>query len=192
VLIVFDLMGTLLADPFVAAHEAASGMTFTKFEMLRPDGLYHRLEIGEIDEADYWSGLVASGIPWRTEEFHRVRLAGYAWIDGMRELVADCLAQHSVAIGSNYPDWIDEVVRDHLAGLDVAVFASCRLGVRKPSAEFFERLADQAGTAVNELILIDDKRGNTDAVAALGGIGVPFTTAADARLALRKAGVANV
>jgi FMN phosphatase YigB (HAD superfamily) len=192
VLIVFDLMDTLLTDPFRAAHEAASGMTFAEFEKRRPDGLYHRMERGEVGEAEYWQGLLAGGVPWCTEEFHRVRRAGYRWIDGMRELVADCLVEHPVAIGSNYPTWIDEVVRDHLHGLDVQVFASCRLGVRKPSAAFFRQIAEQAATTVDDLVLVDDKEVNTDAVAGLGGVGVPFTTAADARSALRRAGVRGV
>jgi len=192
VLIVFDLMDTLLVDPFQAAHEAACGMPFDRFEQSRPDGLYHRLERGEITEDDYWAGLTNSGLPWNSQNFHRMRRAGYAWIDGMRELVADCVAAHPVAIGSNYPDWIDEVVDDHLTGLDVAVFASCRLGVRKPAPEFFERLATKAGVAVTDLVLVDDKRINTEAVEELGGTGVHFTNAADARAALRTAGVAGV
>ncbi|GAB3066785.1 HAD-IA family hydrolase [Micromonospora schwarzwaldensis] len=191
-LIVFDLMDTLLTDPFQAAHEAACGMSFAEFETLRPDGLYHRLERGEVEEGEYWRGLVTSGLRWDTEEFHRTRRAGYAWIDGMRDLLVDCTARHRVAIGSNYPVWIDEVVGDHLAGLDVGVFASCRLGVRKPRPEFFERLAEQAGTAVTDLILVDDKKVNVDAVTAVGGTGVHFTTAAETRAALRTAGVAGV
>lgn len=191
-LIVFDLMDTLLTDPFLRAHEAACGLTFAEFEAVRPDGVYHRLERGEITEADYWRSLIDSGLDWDVEEFHRVRREGYAWIEGMRDLVSDCTAVNTVVIGSNYADWIDEVVRDHLHGLDVGVFASCRLGVRKPSPRFFELVADATNTPLREVLLVDDKGVNTDAVAALGGIGVRFTDATDTRQALRKAGVAGV
>lgn len=191
-LIVFDLMDTLLTDPFLRAHEAACGRTFAEFEALRPDGVYHRLEQGEIAEADYWRSLVDSGLDWDTDEFHRVRRAGYAWIAGMRALVSDCAAGNRVVIGSNYPDWIEEVARDHLGGLDLQVFASYQVGVRKPSARFFELLSDKAGARMRNLVLVDDKRVNIDAVAALGGVGVHFTSAARTREALRRAGVTGV
>jgi putative hydrolase of the HAD superfamily len=185
-------MDTLLTDPFRRAHEAACGRTFAEFEAVRPDGEYHRLERGEIAEADYWRSLVDSGLDWDINKFHRVRRAGYTWIEGMQTLVAACAAGNQVVIGSNYPDWIEEVVRDHLGWLDLQVFASYQVGVRKPAYRFFKLLSDQAGVQVRDLVLVDDKRVNTDAVAALGGVGVHFTSAARTRETLRWAGVTGV
>lgn len=191
-LILFDLMDTLLTDPYIRAHEAAGGCTFAEFEVLRPSGVYHRLELGEIVEAEYWRTIVESGLDWDVDEFHRVRREGYAWIDGMRALVADCVAANQVVIASNYPDWVDEVARDHLDGLDLRMFASCRLGVRKPSSRFFDLVSKKAGVAIAEMLLVDDKPANVEAMTSLGGRGVHFISAPQTREALRREGAAGV
>lgn len=187
-LIVFDLMDTLLTDPYLAAHEAASGLTFEQFEVSRPDGVYHRLERGEIGEQEYWDSLRRAGIDFDVELFHRVRRAGYRWLDGMRELTAECAAAHRTVVGSNYSDWIDELARDYLAELRVEVFASYQFGVRKPDPRFFELLCARTGTRLPDLVLIDDKPENIDAVVAVGGAGIVFRSARDTRERLRELG----
>ena len=187
-LIVFDLMDTLLVDPYLLAHEAASGLTFEHFERLRPHGVYHRLERGEIAEEEYWSSLRRSGIDFDVELFHKVRRAGYRWLDGMRELAAECAASHRTVVASNYPHWIEQVHWDFLAALEIEAFASCQFGVRKPARRFFALLCERTGAAPHELVLIDDKPQNADAVTALGGTGILFVSPQDARERLRSAG----
>ncbi|MEU8927111.1 HAD-IA family hydrolase [Kitasatospora sp. NPDC048545] len=187
-LIVFDLMDTLLTDPYRQAHEAASGLGFAEFDSLRPPGAYHRLERGEISEGEYWRSIRESGIAFDVDVFHTVRRQGYRWLPGMRELVADCAAVYRTVVGSNYPDWITEIGRDFLTGLGVDVYASYRFGVRKPSADFFLMLCEQSGVTPEELVLVDDKPGNTAAVLALGGRGITFTSAPQARELLGLAG----
>ena len=188
-LIVFDVMGTLLADPYAAAHEAACGMPVAEITRRTPPGLYHQLERGEIDEAGYWAGLRGGGAPGDPDVFHRVRRAGYAWLDGMPALAADCAAAHPTVAGSNYPSWMDDVTADHLAALDLRVFVSWRLGVRKPDPRFFMALCAATGAAPEDLVLIDDKVRNVDAVTSLGGAGVHHVSAARTRRSLRDLGV---
>ena len=50
--LVFDVMDTLLTDPYREAHKAATGRGFAEFESLRPEGVYHAFERGEIGERD--------------------------------------------------------------------------------------------------------------------------------------------
>ncbi|TWF90166.1 putative hydrolase of the HAD superfamily [Kitasatospora viridis] len=188
-LIVFDLMGTLLTDPYQQAHEAASGRTFAQFDRDRPPGVYHRLERGEIPEEAYWRSLREAGIAFNVELFHRVRREGYGWLPGMRELVVECAAAHRTVVGSNYPDWIAEVGRDFLADLGVEVFASHQFGVRKPEAAFFELLCERTGSSLRELVLIDDKQRNVEAVTALGGLGIHFVSARNTTERLRANGL---
>lgn len=183
--VVFDIMSTLLADPTRHAHEVASGLAFNDFERLRTPGIYHRLERGEISEQEYWHVLSASGITVDVDLFHSVRRNGYVWLEDMHNLVADCAAECRTVLGSNYPHWIDEVRRDHFGDLELELFASCKLGVRKPDSGFFELLCQRTGCAPEDLVLVDDKPKNTGAVSALGGVGIPFVSASSVRNALR-------
>ncbi|MCF3165799.1 HAD-IA family hydrolase [Streptomyces violaceoruber] len=188
-IIVFDLMETLLTDPYLEAHEKATGISFAEFERLRPAGLYHAVERGEVPESAYWEGLREAGIACDPAVFHDVRRSGYRWLDGMRELAAECAATRRTVIGSNYPDWIEEVGREFLHDLDIEIFASYQFGVRKPSDAFFQHICERVGAAPHELVLIDDKAENTAAVTRLGGIGITYVSADETRRRLRSAGV---
>jgi HAD superfamily hydrolase (TIGR01509 family) len=187
VVVVFDLMETLLTDPYRAAHEAATGLDFEELHRLRPPEVYHRLERGEIEEETYWASLRDAGIGVDEEVFHEVRRNGYQWLDGMRELVQECAAVHRTVVGSNYPDWIVEVAAEFLGDLRIDVVASCQLGVRKPSVRFFEEICERFAAPPQELVLIDDKKANTEAVARLGGLGIRFVSAAETRRQLTRA-----
>ncbi|WNF28103.1 hypothetical protein RI138_15400 [Streptomyces sp. C11-1] len=176
-IIAFDLMDTLLSDPYRSAYEQAFGITYEEFERVRPQGAYHQLECGELAEEDYWAAMRDAGLSFDTDVFHRTRRSGYAWLKGMRELVAECAREHRTVVASNYPRWIEEIERDMLAGTGLEVYASYRFGVRKPSERFFRLLGEETGTGPHDLVLIDDMRANTDTVTALGGIGIPFASA---------------
>ena len=188
-LVIFDLMETLLTDPYREAHEAAVGMSFEEFERLRPPGVYYSLERGEIKEAAYWDSLRQAGIACDPDLFHKVRRSGYRWLDGMRKIVAECARARRTVIGSNYPDWIDNLARTYLADMRIDVFASCHFGVRKPAAGFFEAICDRCSVTPEELVLIDDKKENTDSVIRMGGQGVRFISAKDACRQLQNIGI---
>ncbi|MEU0360430.1 HAD-IA family hydrolase [Streptomyces cyaneofuscatus] len=180
-LLAFDLMDTLLTDPYRSMYEQALGIPYEQYERLRPPGLWEQLECGEIDEAAYWGALRAVGLEADAAVFHRVRRAGYAWMSGMRELVAECAVAHPTVIASNYPVWIEEIGQTLLAGTGLDIHASCRLGVRKPSREFFRLLAERTGSAPHELVFVDDQPTNTAAVNDIGGLGLTFVSAAETR-----------
>ncbi|MGW7032376.1 HAD-IA family hydrolase [Streptomyces xanthophaeus] len=188
-IIAFDLMDTLVSDPYRSAHEQAFGITYEEFEQRRPEGLYHRLERGEMEEEAYWAALRDAGLSFDTSVFHRARRSGYAWLEGMRELVAECAAVHRTVIASNYPSWIEEIARDVLDGTGLDIYASYRFGVRKPSERFFHLLCEKTGVEPRDLVLIDDTRANTDALAGLGGLGIPFESADATRQQLRRSGL---
>jgi HAD superfamily hydrolase (TIGR01509 family) len=185
-LIAFDLMDTLVTDPYRVATEAATGMTFARFEELRPPGVYFRLERGEIEEELYWDSLRQHGVPVQTDVFHATRRAGYCPIPGMAQLLADCRRVARVVIASNYPVWIEEVMCDVLGWPDLPCYASYTCGVRKPSPLFFEGLCQAYGVAPSELVLVDDKNVNVTAVHRIGGTGILFRSAAGTRRRLRE------
>jgi FMN hydrolase / 5-amino-6-(5-phospho-D-ribitylamino)uracil phosphatase len=179
VLLAFDLMGTLLSDPFRTAHEAATGWTLTELMALDLAAVYHDLESGRLTESEYWRWLRRAGVGVDVDLFHAVCRAGYDWLPGMRDLLTEWSARHLTVVASNCPPWIEPTRERMFAGLAVSWYPSYRWGVRKPSGDFFRGLCASAGTTVECLILVDDKPVNTRAVRALHGRAVTFTSAAD-------------
>jgi HAD superfamily hydrolase (TIGR01509 family) len=183
-------MDTLLHDPYREAHEAATGMSFERFESLRPEGAYHALERSEIDESRYWEALRDAGISVDVGRFHAIRRIGYQWLPGMRELLRGTAARHRVILASNYPaEWMADVHRRFFHSIQAEVCGSCELGVRKPSREFFDRMVDRFGLEPTTTVLVDDSALNIDGAVAAGWQGVRYRDVQGTREALQALGV---
>jgi HAD superfamily hydrolase (TIGR01509 family) len=188
--VAFDIMDTLLHDPYREAHEAATGLSFERFESVRPEGAYHALERSEIDESRYWEALRGAGISVDVGRFHAIRRIGYDWLPGMRELLRETAARYRVILASNYPaGWIADVHRRFFQGNQVEVCGSCDLGVRKPSREFFDGMVDRFGLEPTTIVLVDDSALNIDGAVAAGWQGVRYRDALETREALRALGI---
>ena len=188
--VVFDVMDTLLHDPYREAHEAATGLAWETFDLLRPEEAYHALERSAIDEPTYWRTLREAGIRVDVERFHAVRRDGYAWLPGMRELLDDTVAKHRVVLASNYPAaWIDDVRATFFDGRRVEFCGSCQLGARKPGPRFFERIAGRLGLRPATTVLVDDVAANVRAAVAAGWMGVLHRDPRGTRAALDALGV---
>ncbi len=188
--IAFDVMDTLLRDPFREALRAATGRSLEELAASRDPSAYPAFERGELDEADYWAAYGRAGIDVDPAAFHRVRRAGTHWLPGMRELVADLEGVVVRATASNYPHWIDELAQTHLDRGFEHILASCHLGVRKPDHGFFERLVARIGHTPDEVLFLDDRASNVEAAASFGLRAHRFTDALSARAWIASQGVA--
>lgn len=188
--VAFDIMDTLLHDPYREAHEAATGLSFERFESIRPEGAYHALERSEIDESTYWGALRRAGISVDVGRFHAIRRLGYRWLPGMRELLRENAAGYRVILATNYPaGWIADVRRRFMQSDQVEVCGSCDLGVRKPSRGFFDRMVDRFALEPTTTVLVDDSARNVDGALAAGWQGVRHRDAWGTREALRALGM---
>src|SRR6056297_2574089 len=106
--IAFDVMDTLLYDPYREALEAAlGGQPLAELRARRDPDLYPAFERGELTEDQYWAGHAAVGLDLDREAFHRVRRAGLYWLPGMRELIVALTGHVRLVTASNYPVWIE-------------------------------------------------------------------------------------
>jgi HAD superfamily hydrolase (TIGR01509 family) len=184
--VVFDVMDTLLHDPYREAYEAATGMTWDAFAAARPEGAYEALERSEIDEADYWRTVREAGISVDIRRFHSTRRDGYRWLPGMRELLLETAASHRVILASNYPAaWLVDVRSSFFEGIRVELCGSCVLAARKPSRPFFARMVQRLGLDPASTALVDDSASNVAGAAAAGWQAIRFQDAATTRTALR-------
>lgn len=166
--VAFDLMDTVLVDPFRPALEASTSLSFESLMARRDPQLYPAFERGEIDEAAYWQGQAQLGIAVDAAAFHAVRRAQTDFIDGMDRLLDDLAGRVVRATASNYPVWVDELAEGVLAGRFERVVASCHIGVRKPDPAFFVELAAVLGVPLDRIAFVDDREVNVDAARSAG------------------------
>ncbi len=185
--VAFDLMDTVVRDPFRQALVAAAGRPLDEVLALRDLEAWHRFERGEVSEQEYFSSY--AGLHLDVEAFQRVRRGGYVVLPGMRRLLDD-LAGHVVrATATNYPVWVEELTTGLLAGLFDQVVASHHLGVRKPDRAFFERLCRALGTGAHRVLLVDDRAENVAGARSAGLATHLFQGAGDLRERLRREGL---
>ena len=188
----FDLMGTVVYDPYLEALEAATGMDIAAAHRVKDPDSWPQFELGAIDEAEFVRRFFVDGhdAPFDIEAFHRVRQEGYRFLDGMETLLEALQGQVRRYLASNYPVWIDDMrtqfaMDRHFDG----VYASCHLGVRKPDAAFFAALLDGIGVAAHRCLFVDDRRINCEAAAAAGMAVHLFDGAAGLRARLAQEGL---
>jgi HAD superfamily hydrolase (TIGR01509 family) len=167
----FDLMGTVVYDPYLEALEAGTGMDLAAAHRVKDPDSWPLFELGAIDEAEFVRRFFVDGYdaPFDVEAFHRVRREGYRFLEGMEALLEALAGQVRRYVASNYPVWIEEMrtqfaMDRHFDG----VYASCHLGVRKPDPAFFAALLDRIEAAAPRCLFVDDRRVNCDAAAAAG------------------------
>lgn len=189
--VAFDLMDTVLRDPFREALEAAVGLPLGEIMAARDPEAYPRLERAEISEDEYWACYTDAGLEVDVDAFHAARRAGYVWLTGMRELLDDLADRVLRVAASNYPYWVEELTGGGglLAGRFEQVWASCHLGARKPEPEFYRRLLGALGLPPAAVVFVDDREVNVEAARAAGLRGVRFEDADTLRASLEAAGV---
>ena len=146
-LILFDVMGTLVYNPFFREIPAFFGLTYAELLRLRHPTSWIEFETGAISEAEYLTLLFADGSRIDDDAFRNCVADAYRWLDGMEACRAElCGAGNEVHTLSNYPIWyrtIEEKLR--LSRYLQWTFVSCHTGVRKPSPEAFLGAARQLG-----------------------------------------------
>lgn len=168
----FDLMGTVLYDPYLEALEAGTGMAPADAHRVKDPGSWPDFEMGLIDEAEFVRRFFArphAELVFDEEAFHRVRRSGYRFLPGMAELLAELEGVADRYVASNYPVWIEEVGQTfELHRRFEGIYASCHLGVRKPEPAFYAALLQAIDRPAERCLFIDDRKINCDAAEQVG------------------------
>jgi FMN hydrolase / 5-amino-6-(5-phospho-D-ribitylamino)uracil phosphatase len=168
--ILWDLMDTLVRDPFFTHMAGFFGLTFEQLLREKHPTAWRDFELGHIDEHALYRSFFKDGRAIDGEGLKRCMGAAYAWIDGMDALVAELHARGvEMHLLSNYPPWYRLCVER--LGIDRVVqpsFVSCHTGVRKPDAAAYLGACRAIGREPGECLFIDDRAQNCDAAALLG------------------------
>ncbi|AUX41885.1 haloacid dehalogenase [Sorangium cellulosum] len=189
----FDLMDTVLYDPYREALAAATRARAAELAKYRDPTCWPDFEIGAIDEAEFARRFFregAEGVSFDIGAFHRVRREGYRFLPGMREILEALSGRALRFVASNYPVWVEELRATFaLDGLFEGIYSSHHLRVRKPAREFFDRLVSRIGVDAGGCLFIDDRAENCDAAAAVGMRAHLFDGAAGLRDRLVREGL---
>jgi HAD superfamily hydrolase (TIGR01509 family) len=188
--VLWDVMSTLVTEPFVAAMPAFFGMDLPTLLQEKHPTAWVDFEAGRLDEATYLARFFKDGRPVDGEGLKRALFAAYDWMPGvealLRELRAAGVPMYAL---SNYAPWYRLI--DAKLGLSAYLgwdFVSCETGHRKPDPEAYLHAARSLGVSVRDCVFVDDRPEN---VAAAERVGMPGILRPEEVLDLRAALIAR-
>lgn len=188
-ILLWDVMGTLVHDPFYEEMPEFFDVAFHELlETLQP-GAWVDFELGQRTEPEFLSDFFADGRDFDHRAFVRVVRDAYRWLPGMEKLLADLEgAGYSMHAFSNYPVWyrmIEERLR--VSRFLDWTFVSCLIGLRKPDPAVYSHVLRELGVSAEQCIFIDDRESNCDAAHQAGIRAIQFEGAEALRETLRSA-----
>lgn len=156
-LVLFDVMDTLVADPFFRGFERdLFGLSSIKdLFAIKDQESFMAFERGEISEDQHFATYFTDRRAVDGEAVRAYMSARYEWLPGMAELCQELkVAGVAMAACSNYPSPWAPVVEDtvSLSRLVPWAFVSGEQGVRKPSPEAYAAALHLVGRDADDVI----------------------------------------
>lgn len=180
-LLAFDLMDTVVVDPFFVELPKRFGRPLEELVAHRDPMAWPAFERGEIDELAFLGRFYPRGVPSGFPSPEAVRLAiveGYRFVEGMPRLLERLRgAGVELWVFSNYPVWFQLVLeRLKLERWFDGFVVSFQTGARKPDESAYRAFCERTGRPPSECLLIDDRQANVDAARAFGMQALRFET----------------
>lgn len=190
-ILLWDVMGTLVHDPFFTEMPRFFGMTFDDLLEAKHPSAWVEFERGERSENEFLEGFFEDRREFDREAFVQSIRASYRWIPGMEDLLWDLrevgCPMHAF---SNYPVWyrlIEE--RLELSRFLEWTFVSCLTGLRKPDPAAYAHVLRELAVLPGRCLFIDDRPRNCEAARQEGIRSIVFEGAEPLRSALERVGV---
>jgi FMN phosphatase YigB (HAD superfamily) len=184
--ILFDVMDTIVHDPFYTAMPAYFDLTFEQLLEQKHPTAWIDFESNRLTEDEFFAIFFKDGRRIDRHDFvQRVLMDNYEVLPGMDGLLRS-LRGHGFDLRafSNYPVWYEYV--EEACGLSKYLsweFVSClpplsTQGLRKPSEGCFQvvmdSLRDGVAGSVPRVLFVDDRAANVDAAERAGMEGILF------------------
>jgi HAD superfamily hydrolase (TIGR01509 family) len=164
-LLAFDLMDTVVVDPFFREVPRLLGRPVEELFAHRDRSAWPAFERNEIDEQTFMQRFYVEGVPEgmpTAEEVRQTIQRNYRFVDQMPALLARLHdAGAELWVFSNYPVWFD-VIRQQLQLEDYfdGFVVSCQTGARKPEPAAYRAFCERVGREPSGCLLIDDREVN--------------------------------
>jgi FMN hydrolase / 5-amino-6-(5-phospho-D-ribitylamino)uracil phosphatase len=189
--ILWDLMDTLVRDPFFTHMAPFFGLGFEELLASKHPSAWGEFELGRIDEQELYQRFFRDGRAIDGEGLKRCMQHAYAWIEGMEPLVQELQGRGvQMHLLSNYPHWYR--LCDERLGVSRYVrlsFVSCHTGVRKPAPEAYLNACRTLNVGPGDCLFVDDREPNCEAARALRMDSVRFEGVDALRKALESRGL---
>ncbi|KAI9078403.1 hypothetical protein K1719_039622 [Acacia pycnantha] len=190
-ILLFDIMDTVVRDPFYHDVPAFFGMTLKELIECKHPNAWMEFEKGIIDEMELASKFFKDGRLFDLEGLKYCMKSGYSYVEGIEELLFD-LKQNNYEMHAftNYPIWY-QLIEDKLKLSKYLswTFCSCTNGKRKPDPEFYMEVLGQLRVDPSNCIFMDDRMKNVEAAIELGIRGIHFKNANALREELHLMGI---
>ena len=174
--ILWDIMDTLVRDPFFTHMPAFFGHSFQELVARLTPRAWVEFELGQLTEPEFYARFFRDGSAIDGAGLKQHMAEAYRWIEGIESLLGELrqagLPMHAL---SNYPLWY-QLVEQRL-GLSRYVelsFISCHTGLRKPAPEAFLHACTQLALPPEACLLVDDRAQNCAAARAIGMAAIQF------------------
>lgn len=190
-ILLWDVMGTLVHDPFFEEMPDFFGMPFEHLLGVLQPGAWVDFELGQRSEQQFLDDFFLDGRAFDQSAFLATVRAAYRWLPGMEELLAELRDRGcTMHTFSNYPVWY-EMIEERLAVSRFVdwTFVSCLTGVRKPDPAAYAHVLDELGVPADRCIFVDDRTSNCEAARRSGLDAIRFDGIDALRTTLRDRGV---
>jgi len=177
--LLFDVMDTLVHEPFHREMPAFFGMTLAELIEAKHPTAWIDFELGRLEEGEFLRGFFRDRRAFDHQAFLAAVSAAYRYLPGMEAVLAALAARgHAIHALSNYPIWYRRIeARLGLSRYLSWSFVSCDTGLRKPDPEAFRLAARTLGVEPRACLFLDDREENCAAARALGMETLRFTSA---------------
>lgn len=191
-IVLWDVMGTLVHDPFYVEVPAFFGMSLDALLAVKHPTAWRDCERGEMSVEAMEAGFFADGRAYDVAGLRETMSESYRLLPGIASLL-DALREDSVPmhVVSNYTPWYRMIEAKLALSRWVAWdFVSCDLGVRKPEPAYYAQVLQCLGVPGSSCVFIDDRAANCDAAEAAGMHAIVFEDAVSTRTSLARLGLA--
>lgn len=187
-IVLFDVMGTLVHDPFFWEVPQFLGMGLEQLLAEKHPTAWREFEHGLRTEEEYVVDFFADGRPVDLDGLRKTMTEAYYLLDGMEELLQELhaagVAMHALSNYSIWYQWIEERLK--LSRYLEWTFVSCLSGHRKPAPEIYQHAVQTLGVPASQCLFIDDRESNCEGARAVGMESVLFRGADALRDELRR------
>jgi len=179
----FDVMDTLVSEPFFTSMPAFFDMPVDQLRREMHPTSWIEFEEGRITESEYYTRFFLDGRPVDAKALRACVKGAFHWLDGIESLLAELKsAGYPMHAMSNYSVWYLMIEEKLCLSRYLAwSFVSCVTGVRKPAPEAYLNAARSLDVPPGQCVFVDDRPVNVEAAKALGMDGILKTDAGELR-----------
>ena len=173
----FDVMNTLIYDPFFSDVPKKLNRTLREFLADKDRYAWIEFELGTLTETEFAKRFSTDGN--QAYMMRDILFAHYRWLDGMKEILSDLRTHgHRICTLSNYPIWYEVLnTKMDLSSFVDQHFVSYQIGSRKPDPKAYLYPLKAMNCQPDKAVFIDDRKENCDAASALGIHSILFHNA---------------